>query len=246
MPEPGTATQTWLTVEPPWLCRTWVSGPTTTSVVTHCTSHWHRDTQGRVVSDDPAWVPVAGADFTLDGATDAQLAYRDALLHWLRGMARTPQVMPIASRPTVRRWVATQVWPVGPFGLWTQPPGHPAYALPDYRGDPYAASYGWCTWYAQYRRMDERLMRLGNAWQWAYNAPRYGLRVGTRPVVGATAVFQPGVEGASRLGHVAHVEAVYSGGWFLVAEMSAYLNGGGWGRVSFRYALAATGVSFIY
>jgi surface antigen len=124
--------------------------------------------------------------------------------------------------------------------------GHPAYAMHDYRGDPNARFFGSCTWYAQYRRMDERLMGLGNAAQWAYNAPRHGLPTGRTPRVGATVVFQPGVQGASGLGHVGHVEAVYANGWFLESAMSTYWNGGGWGRVSFVYAHAGSGVSFIY
>ena len=63
---------------------------------------------------------------------------------------------------------------------------------------------------------------------------------------GATVVFQPGVEGAGGAGHVAHVEAVYPGGWFLISEMNFYWNGGGWGRVDYRFAYARSGVSFIY
>jgi surface antigen len=89
-------------------------------------------------------------------------------------------------------------------------------------------------------------MRLGGASQWAWNASRYGLRTGTTPVAGATAVFQPGVEGAGGGGHVAHVESVLGGGWFIVSEMNFGLNGGGWGRIDWRYAYAAPGVSFIY
>jgi surface antigen len=106
--------------------------------------------------------------------------------------------------------------------------------------------FGYCTWYAQYRRQDERLMVLGNAAQWAWNAGAHGLRTGSVPAVGATVVFQPGVLGASSLGHVGHVEAVYSGGWFLISEMNMHWNGGGFGRVSFRYIHTMPGVSFIY
>ena len=69
---------------------------------------------------------------------------------------------------------------------------------------------------------------------------------GSVPAAGATVVFQPGVQGASGLGHAAHVEAVYGNGWFLVSEMSFFWNGGGWGRVSFRYAHVGWGVTFIY
>jgi surface antigen len=89
-------------------------------------------------------------------------------------------------------------------------------------------------------------MQLGDAAQWAYNADAHGLSTGSDPEVGATAVFQADVQGASGLGHAAHVEAVYGDGWFLVSEMEFYWNGGGWGRVSYRYAHTSAGVSFIY
>jgi surface antigen len=109
-----------------------------------------------------------------------------------------------------------------------------------------AAAFGQCTWWAQQTRMSENLRGLGNARYWAGNAPARGLRVGYAPVVGATVVFQPWVQGAGKDGHVAHVLALYPGGWFLISEMNAYGNGGGWGRVSFRYVHAGPGVAFIY
>jgi len=87
---------------------------------------------------------------------------------------------------------------------------------------------------------------MGNARYWAGNAPRRGLRVGSVPIRGATVVFQPGVQGAAGAGHVAHVLALYPDGWFLISEMNAYVNGGGWGRVSYRYVHVGWGVSFIY
>jgi hypothetical protein len=45
---------------------------------------------------------------------------------------------------------------------------------------------------------------------------------------------------------VAHVEAVYPGGWFLVSEMNFYVNGGGWARVDYRFAHVGGGVVFIF
>lgn len=238
--------RTWLTLDRPWLCRIW-SVPT--GQTRHCTTRWHLDSRGRVVSDDPAWVPVGAGDDPLD----VELLWFD------RGpeaeMYRHPRnLKPVSVAVAApRRYTtfsasapSTVSYGSGPFGFWTPPPGHPAYRLPDYAGDPNAAYYGYCTWYAQYRRMDERLINLGNAWQWAFNAPSHGLRVGTAPAVGATVVFQPGVEGAGGAGHVGHVEAVYGGGWFLISEMNMTWNGGGWGRVSYRYVLVERGVSFIY
>jgi surface antigen len=244
------AVRSWLTFDRPELCESWQSP---TRFVRHCTTSWYLDVRGRPVSGDPAWVPLEG---DLLGASENDLLLPHALL--LSSLPRTTRQVkhnparPLAAAPS---WSASAHWVAGsggsgsssgPYGLWTPPPGHPAYGMSDYPGDPNAAYFGYCTWYAQYRRQDERLINLGNAGQWAFNAPSHGLRSGTAPAVGATVVFQPGVEGASGLGHVAHVEAVYSGGWFLISEMNMGWNGGGWGRVSYRYAVTGPGVSFVY
>ncbi len=66
------------------------------------------------------------------------------------------------------------------------------------------------------------------------------------PAVGATAVFQPGVEGAGGGGHAGHVEEVLGGGWFVISEMNFSWNGGGWGHVDWRFVYVRSGVSFIY
>jgi surface antigen len=124
-------------------------------------------------------------------------------------------------------------------------PGHPSYALADFAGDPYAAEYGACTWYAWYRHRNLPLMQLGIAAAWPANASHLGLRVSALPVAGATVIFQPGVEGASALGHAGVVEQVLGGGWFIISEMNFSWNGGGWGRVNYRYAHVGPGVSFI-
>ena len=118
--------------------------------------------------------------------------------------------------------------------------------MSDFAGDPWHAYFGYCTWWAWYRHQGEPLLKMGNAASWPSRAPAYGLHVGTRPVVGATAIFQPGVEGADPSGHAAHVEAVLGGGWFIISEMNFGWNGGGWGRVDWRYVYMAPGVSFIY
>jgi hypothetical protein len=129
-----------------------------------------------------------------------------------------------------------------------RPPGYHAFGpVRDFRGDPYWRSRGQCTWWAATRRLDENFLHLGTvAYQWAYNAPRQGFSTGSVPRVGATVVFQPWVQGAWGGGHVGHVEAVYSGGWFLISEMNFHWNGGGWDRVNYRYAHVGAGVSFIY
>jgi surface antigen len=110
----------------------------------------------------------------------------------------------------------------------------------------YPGSFGQCTWWAQYERRDENLAYMGDASDWAVVAAQRGLQVGDNPAPGATAVFQPGVQGAGGGGHVAHVIAVYPDGWFLISEMNFYWNGGGWGRVDYRYAHSGPGVEFIY
>lgn len=135
-------------------------------------------------------------------------------------------------------------WP--PQNAWMSIPGYTPYAVSDPAGDLMAAAFGQCTWWAQRTRLDENLRGMGNARYWAANAAARGYRVGATPARGATVVFQPGVQGAGWAGHVAHVLILYPGGWFLISEMNAYGNGGGWGRVSFRYAHAGPGVAFIY
>jgi surface antigen len=82
---------------------------------------------------------------------------------------------------------------------------------------------------------------------WAINARKRGLPVGSTPRVNATVVFASGVQGASSLGHVAHVVAV-SGSRFEVSEMNFYGGSprGGFGKVDYRWATTGSGVSFIY
>jgi surface antigen len=125
-------------------------------------------------------------------------------------------------------------------------PGHPAFAVREPNPDSYWWAFGQCTWWAQRHRSDENLTRMGNAQYWAGGAAARGYYVTTVARANATVVFQPGVQGAGGAGHVAHVVAVYPGGWFLVSEMNFYWNGGGWARVDYRYAHMGSGVSFIY
>jgi surface antigen len=133
----------------------------------------------------------------------------------------------------------------GAYNPWAAPPGHPSYALADFAGDPYSSVYGQCVWYAWYRHRSLPLLQLGVSGQWVANARRLGLRVGYAPWVGATVVFQPNVQGASSRGHVGVVEQILGGGWFLISEMNFYFNGGGFGRVSYRYVHVGAGVAFI-
>jgi surface antigen len=136
-----------------------------------------------------------------------------------------------------------QPWP--PADPFMYVPGHPAFGVSN-PTNYYAVAWGQCTWWAQWKRQDEYLAHMGNALYWLGGAAGRGYRTGGVPVAGATVVVQPGVQGAGGAGHVAHVEAVYPGGWFLVSEMNFYWNGGGWGRVDYRYMHTGPGIGFIY
>jgi CHAP domain-containing protein len=203
-----------------WYCYGWANG------AYHCTTRWHRAANGHIVSDNPAWVPnSASTGGSGHGGSGHGGSGHGGGGHGGGGTGKAPPA------------------PSG-IGPWVRPVGYHAYSMTSHGW--YSSFFGWCTWYASYRRQGEPLMQLGNAAAWAWNAPRHGLHTGRTPAVGATVVFQPGVQGASGVGHVGHVEKVYSNGWFLISEMSFYWNGGGWGRVSFRYVHVGPGVSFIY
>jgi surface antigen len=110
---------------------------------------------------------------------------------------------------------------------------------------PNSYPWGQCTWGAAALAHDN-VDHLGDALYWLANAQAGGLPTGSVPKVGATVVFQPGVQGASDLGHVAHVIAVYPDGAFRVEELNFYGYGGGFGVWSTRVAHTGWGVSFIY
>jgi surface antigen len=93
-------------------------------------------------------------------------------------------------------------------------------------------AYGFCTYYVATRRC---VPWLGNASSWYIAAAQMGYREGKIPVAGAIVVFWPGVDGVSREGHVAYVEAVgpaegIPAGDFKLSEM----NFAGWNRVDYR------------
>ena len=85
--------------------------------------------------------------------------------------------------------------------------------------------YGQCTWWA-----DERYHQLhgvfvpwvsnANAWQWVARASQFGWIVSQTPQVGDILVLQPGVQGASNLGHVAVVEKVLPNGNVIASSMN--------------------------
>jgi surface antigen len=135
-------------------------------------------------------------------------------------------------------------WP--PSDAYMYVPGHPAFAVSGAPDNFYYWAFGQCTWWAQWERRDENLRGMGNARYWAGSAAGRGYTISSAPKAGATVVFQPGVQGAGGAGHVAHVEAVYPDGWFLVSEMNFYWNGGGLARVDYRFVHSGGGVQFIY
>ncbi|HEU5439474.1 MAG TPA: CHAP domain-containing protein [Ktedonobacterales bacterium] len=274
---PAAPAQSWLTLAGPWLCRTWASSPSgdaqdalaealdqtiaavapesvagsSGGATVHCTSHWHVNSSGQLLSDDPNWVSTPDGLWPTnlqDSRPDAYLmrAYRPAAKSVRTEHHSKRKASVSSSRSTGGSWTPPPP-PPGGYDAWAPVPGHPSYGMSDFAGDPWHAYFGFCTWWAWYRHQSEPLLKMGNAANWPRVAPSYGLHVGTKPVVGATAVFQPGVEGAdSGAGHVGHVEAVLSGGWFIISEMNFGWNGGGWGRVDWRYVYVASGVSFIY
>ncbi len=134
----------------------------------------------------------------------------------------------------------------GPYGNYVPPPGYSSFAVTEPSPDPWASSFGECTWWAQYKRQDEDFIGFGAAENWASEARAHGMTVTSTPVANATVVFAPGVQGASSSGHVAHVEKILTGGWVLVSEMNFYWNGGGFARVDYRYIHVGTGVWFIH
>jgi surface antigen len=232
-------------------------GATYGDTTIHCTRKWHVDSLGYLISGEPNWVPDAAGAWPETSDIPDWLAHNHRQLNLVRATAYLkpkPRVHKVQPRPVVQTLSSVVSYapaaPVsagsGPYNPWAPVPGHPTYSMGDFAGDPYSSYFGFCTWYAWYRYQGEPLMRMGNAAAWAWNAPAYGLHTGTTPVVGATAVFQPGVEGAGGGGHVGHVEAVLGGGWFIVSEMNFSWNGGGWGRVDWRYVYVTSGVTFIY
>jgi surface antigen len=207
---------------------------------------------GAMLALDPAGAPPSGPWDTSSGATEALG----------QGGGAGPGVnapgsagAPVGDTGPVGNYNASpgavfvsppplEPWPPG--DVFMTVPGHPAFNVSRPADGYYWWAFGQCTWWAQNTRRDENLSYIGDAKYWAAGAAARGYRVGVLPAVNATVMFRPGVEGAGGAGHVAHVEAVYPGGWFLISEMNFYWNGGGWGRVDYRFAHSGPGVYFIY
>jgi surface antigen len=169
--------------------------------------------------------------------------------HWYRAssgayVSRNPGWVPSQTSGGAATTQPVAFASAGPSGIsqWAYT-GRAAYGEPS--GGTQGYSWGWCTAGAAQLAHDY-VGGLGNALDWTRHAAARGMATGTMPRAGATVVYAPGVQGAGGGGHVAHVVTVYNNGWFLSEDVNFFWNGGGWGRVSFRYAHAGAGVSFIY
>lgn len=117
----------------------------------------------------------------------------------------------------------TPTCPILPFEQWCGP-----WNVPDDPSNPFAQVYGQCTYWALEKRPDIWKSRSlsdpvsdWDAWTFAEHAEAEGLAVGTTPLVGDLAVWQPGADGAGSAGHVAYVEAVNSDHTVVVSEMNS-------------------------
>lgn len=120
---------------------------------------------------------------------------------------------------------------------WTVPPGcYGKIYYPD-RTVYYASStFGYCNWWVLALHPNQPDILYGSEYS----------RTST-PVAGAAVWFNPNVQGAGSAGHWAQAVAVSPDGyWVLITEMNFSWNGGGWGRVDFRYIHAGPGVVFIH
>ena len=94
---------------------------------------------------------------------------------------------------------------------------------------------------------DEAAVANWNGGFWDDTARAAGLAVGTLPVSGAIATFDPGTQGiTAATGHVAFVESVSSDGSFVVSEMNAPLPSEVTQRTISAAAIARGGLSFVY
>lgn len=102
--------------------------------------------------------------------------------------------------------------------------------------------FGQCTWWVAKQRPDLPFFpeRSGDAMNWAKSATAQGFPVGTVPLVGSVAVFQPHQYGAGPFGHVAMVVAVL-GRKIRISEADKNADGGHSTRT-----ISSRGLQFIY
>ncbi|MFC1613346.1 CHAP domain-containing protein, partial [Patescibacteria group bacterium] len=89
-------------------------------------------------------------------------------------------------------------------------PGNP-FACTTHEKDGHIGDHGNCTWWCAYKRPEVSGPCLGSAIKWFSQAQSGGLATGQIPTIGSIVVF--------KIGHVAHVEEIYSDNKFSVSEM---------------------------
>lgn len=108
-------------VQGSWLCYGWSNG------AYHCTQHWHRDASGKLVSDNPAWVPNVGGTV---------LVVRNAASSGATVTAGQPCHDAVSFPANI--------------GSWTVPNGcYAAIYFPNPANYPARPSYGWCNWWPE-------------------------------------------------------------------------------------------------
>jgi surface antigen len=126
-------------------------------------------------------------------------------------------------------------------------PGTGSYGLSPIRGLGNPFSYGQCTWWANQRYYQMHGVFVpwtinSDAWEWTARAYDFHWHVSNLPSPGAIIDFQPGVQGAHGVGHVAVVERVLGNGRVIASNMN-------WGiyywQVTNVEFSAGPGVSFI-
>lgn len=214
-----------LYVQGSWLCRRFSSG------TIHCTHHWHRDRQGRLISDNPSWVPNASY------APRAQAAQAPARVTFSHAPAVVYHGSSLAPEPCSPN-VPSSVWTTVNYRrAWTVPPGcYGGVFHVNPSNYVHRSGFGWCNWWPEVLRPDEPQLPWGA-----------GLARGKAPRVGATVYFAPFDQGASAGGHYGHVESISpDGGYILISEMNDIWRGAGFAKVNYRYVRVDGGLTFIY
>jgi hypothetical protein len=208
-------------VQGSWLCYGWSTG------TYHCTQHWHRS-GGKLISDNPSWVPNSGASSSSSSSSSGSGSGSSG------GQAGTGPAAP-ASQTTGQPCRSGVQWPKT-ISQWTVPLGcYSKIYTPNPATYPARPSYGWCTWWPE-------VLHPQYSGSTALHLPAH-----STPKPGAVVYFSPGVQGASRAGHYAQVVAVAPGGkWVLVTEMNFTWRGGGFKKVDYRFIHLGSGVSFRY
>ncbi len=126
-------------------------------------------------------------------------------------------------------------------------PGTGSFGFSPIRGLSNPFSYGQCTWWASQRYYQMHGVFVpwtinADAWEWTARAYDFHWHVSDQPSPGSIVDFQPGVQGAHGVGHVAVVERVLGNGRVVASNMN-------WGfyywQVTNVEFSAGPGVSFI-